>query len=111
MLSGIIKVIILVAVLVFLAWIGLTCYSNFIAKPSIGQTDIPEKVEASYSVHIKNTGNLILTDDYEVHGSEIGSRVFILHGFWELRGQDFEFIESDIVLDEAIFGEITIKRR
>lgn len=111
MISGIIKVIILVAILGFLAWVGLTCYHNLIEKPNIGQTDIPERGEASYSVHIKNTGNLILTDDYEIHGSEVGSRIFILHGFWELRGQDFEFVESDIVLDEAIFGEITIKRR
>jgi len=111
MLSGIIKVILLIVVLAFLAWVGLTCYSNLIAKPNTGQADIPEKEEASYSVSIKNTGNLILTDDYEVHGSEVGSRVFILHGFWELRGQDFELVEGDIILDEAIFGEITIKRR
>lgn len=111
MLSGIIKVIILVAVLAFLAWIGLTCYSNLIAKPSTGQVDMPDQEEASYSVYVKNTGNLLLTDDYELHGSEVGSRIFILHSFWELRGQDFELVEADIILDEAIFGEITIKRR
>ena len=111
MLSNVIKVIILGVVLVFIAWIVLTCYSNFIAKPSMGQTDMPGQEEASYSVYVKNTGNLILTDDYEVHGSEVGSRVFILHSFWELRGQGFEFVEGDVILDEAIFGEITIKRR
>jgi len=111
MLSGIIKVIILIAIIVALAWLGLTCYSNFIAKPSTGSSNLPDKDEASYSVYIENTGNLLLTDDYEIHGSKVGSRTFILHGFWELGGQEFVYKGTDIVLNEAIFGEITIKRR
>jgi len=72
---------------------------------------MPEVEEASHSVYIENTGNLLLTDDYEVIGEETGSRVFILHGFWELTGQSFEYKSGDIALDESIFGEITIKRR
>ncbi len=111
MFKGILKVIIIVVILVVLAWVGLTCYSNFFAKPNTGQTDMPSQDEASYSVYIKNSGGLLLTNDYEVHGSEAGSRIFILRGFWELRGQEFEFVAGEIVLDEAIFGEITLKRR
>ena len=111
MLSGLIKGILLLALLGFLAWVGLTCYSNFIAKPSAGQADIPDQAEASYSVYVENTGTLRLTNDYEMHGSKVGSRVFILHSFWELRGQKFVYKDSELVLDEGIFGEITIKRR
>lgn len=83
-------------------------------KPTVGQSGVPEMpevAEASHSVYIKNTGNLLLTSDYEVLGEEAGSRVFILHGFWEMRGQSFVYKDSDIILDEGIFGEITIKRR
>jgi len=75
------------------------------------QPDIPKIDEASYSVQIKNTGNLIFTDDYELIGNEVGKRVFILHGFWEMRGQDFQYKDTELILDEAIFGEITVKRR
>ena len=94
-----------------LVYAGITVWSCIGGQNTPGQTDIPEVEEAAYSVYIKNTGNLILTNDYELIGSEVGSRVFILHGFWELRGQDFVYKDGDIVLDEGIFGEITLKRR
>lgn len=110
MLAKIFMVVILVIVIVFIGWIGLSVYSCF-ARQDVGQPNMPNQEEASYSVYIKNTGNLILTSDYEVHGSEVGSRIFILHTFWELRGKEFKFVEGDVVLNEAIFGEITIKRR
>lgn len=112
MLSRIIKIIIIIALLTALAYVGTCVYSNFISKGGTGGSlKLPDMEKAAYSVYIENTGNLILTDDYEMHGSEVGSRVFILHGFWELRGQKFAFVAGDAVLDEAIFGEITIKKR
>jgi len=111
MLGTIIKWIILLALLALLAYIGLviwTCNTGF-TNPN--QPDIPKIDEASYSVQIKNTGNLIFTDDYELIGNEVGKRVFILRGFWEMRGQDFVYKDTELILDEAIFGEITVKRR
>jgi len=110
MLSKVIKVIILVVIVVVIGWIGLSVYSCF-NRQSVERIDMPDQEEAAYSVYIENTGNLILTSEYEVHGSGPGSRIFILHSYWELRGQKFKFMESDIVLSEAIFGEITIERR
>ena len=110
MLTKMIKIIILVALVVFIGWIGLSVYSCF-NRQDIGQTNMPVQDEAAYSVYIENTGNLILTNEYELHGSEVGSRVFILKGFWELSGQEFVYKDIDILLNEAIFGEITIKRR
>ena len=110
MLSTIIKGVILVAVLVFLVWLGACVYSNFIAQPAV-QMDAPDSSKAAYSVYIKNTGGLILTDDYETNGTEVGSRIFLLHGFWEVKGQKFSYKATDLILNEAIFGEITVRRR
>jgi len=109
--STIIKGIVLVVMLAALLWVGTCVYSNFIAKPDTGQLDMPCKEDAAYSVYIENTGNLLLTSDYEQHGDLAGSRIFILHGFWEMRGQKFKFLSGDIILDESIFGEITVKKR
>ena len=109
--KGIMTVVLVLVLVVVLGWIGVNIWSCTMDKPNTGQLDMPEIAEASHSVYIENTGNLILTDKYEVHGVEVGSRVFILHGFWELTGQDFKYKDGDVVLDESIFGEITIKRR
>ena len=110
MLKKSLMVIILVVIIVVIAWIGLSVYSCFVRQDT-DMPNMPDQDEASYSVYIENTGNLILTDDYEMHGQVIGSRVFILHGFWEISGQKFEYKGTDLILNEGIFGEITIKRR
>ncbi len=96
---------------VVLVYAGITIWSCIGGSNNPGQPDIPKVEEAAYSVYIENTGNLILTNDYELIGSEVGKRVFILHGFWEMRGQDFAYKDGELVLDEGIFGEITVKRR
>jgi len=96
---------------IVLVYAGITIWSCIGGQNNPNQPDIPKVDEASYSVQIKNTGNLIFTDDYELIGNEAGKRVFILHGFWEMRGQDFVYKDTELILDEAIFGEITVKRR
>jgi len=90
---------------------GITVWSCIGGQDNPSQPDIPKVDEAAYSVYIENTGNLLFTDDYELVGNKVGKRVFILHGFWEMRGQDFIYKDSELVLDEGIFGEITVKRR
>ena len=110
MLGTIIKWIILLALLAVIGYVVLMVLQ---CQGTLGpnQPDIPKVDEAAYSVQIKNTGNLLFTDDYELVGSEVGKRVFILDGFWEMRGQNFKYNAGEIVLDEGIFGEITVKRR
>jgi len=105
-----IKLIVLVAMVLFIAWAGVCVYSNFIAKPDTGPK-MPKVEDAQYGVHIENTGNLLLTNEYEVHGDEVGNRVFVLHSFWEVSGGDFKYRPSGIVLSEEVFGKITIRRR
>ena len=111
MLSNILKVMAIVAIVLFALWAGTCVYGNFIAQPDDGMPDMPETTEATHSVLIKNTGGLLLVTDYEVFGDEVGKRVYALYGFWEVRGKDFKFVDEDIILDEKIFGVILIKRR
>ena len=108
--STIIKVVIIGAMLVAIAYGGLCVYSNC-KGPDTGVPDLPSQEKATHSFYIENTGGLLLSSDYEQHGQMVGSRLFILHGFWELRGKEFKYIDNDIPLDERIFGEITVKRR
>ena len=103
--------IFIIALVIGIAYVGLVVWTCNVGPTNPNQPDIPNAEEAAYTVYIENTGNLIMTDDYELIGSEVGKRVFILHGFWELRGQDFVYKDSELVLDEGIFGEITVKRR
>jgi len=105
-----ITIIILVVILLVVGYMGLSVWSSC-QGPDTGQPDMPEIEQATHSFYIENTGGLILSSDYEVHGSEVGSRLFILRGFWEMRGKDFKFVEGDVILNESIFGEITMKRR
>lgn len=111
MVGKILQWIILLVILAVLVYIGLVIWTCNVGPTNPNQPDIPKADEAAYTVYIENTGNLIMTDDYELIGSEVGKRVFILHGFWEMRGQEFVFKDSELVLDEGIFGEITLKRR
>lgn len=106
----IIRIIIIVVFIGLIAYFGMCVYGNFI-EPSLSDIDLPDTSEASYSLLIKNTATVILTNDYEVFGDEVGSRTYRLHGYWELRGNDFKYVASDIVLAEQIFGEIILKRR
>ena len=113
MLSNIIKVIILIAIIAVVALVVGPCvYYGFIDKPDTGQpSEMPCIENASHSFYIKNTSGLILASDWEQHGQDVGSRIFILHGFWELRGKEFKFVAGDIILDESIFGKIVVAKR
>lgn len=113
MLSNILKVLAIIVIVIVLLWGGACFYGNFIADNDAGpdMPGMPKAEEATHSFMIKNTGGLILASDYEVFGDEVGKRTIVLHGFYEVRGKNFKFVDADIILDEKIFGEIVIKRR
>jgi hypothetical protein len=96
---------IMIAAYIFVPMLSAACYN-----PNAGP-DMPNESKATHSFYIKNTGGLVLSSDFEQHGQEVGSRVFILNGFWEVRGNKFKFVPGVIIIDEGIFGEITVKRR
>lgn len=110
MLSSIIKIIIIILVLAVIGFIGLSVWSAACSRPDTG-LEMPDIEEATHSFYIENSGGLIFASDYEQHGQVVGKRIFVLKGFWELQGQKFVYKNIDIVLDEAVFGEITVKRR
>ena len=111
MLSRMIKITILLVMLLAIAWGCLCVYSNFIAEPDTGMPKMPDAKEAAYGVHIENTGRLLLTNEYEVHGNEVNKRVFVLHSYWGISGNDFKYRQHMLILNEEVFGKITVRRR
>ena len=99
-------ILIIIIVLAGIGWVGISVYAGFFKSPLESSAPMPEKEEAKYKVLIENTGNLLLTSKYEYK-----DKIYILHGFFELVGKDWKYRASDLVLDEAIFGKITIERR
>ena len=111
MLSNIIKVLIIISIIAGVGYAAITVYSCVTHEPDTGLPDMPDASEAQYGVHIENSGNLLLTNEYEIYGTEIGSRVIVLQTFWEVSGSKFKYRPTPIVLEEKIFGKITIRRR
>lgn len=112
MLSKIIKIGLICLILLGILYFGACVYDNFFGKHSPpGAIEMPGANEATYSLTIKNTGGLIFTNKYEQFGEKPGERIYVLHGYWELIGQEFRYNEKDLVMNEKIFGEITLKRR
>ncbi len=101
-----ILILILLVIVAVLFGVGVSVWANFFRTPEGAIPNMPNVEKATYSVLIKNTGNLLLTDDYENYGG-----FYILNGFWELIGQKWVYRETELMLDEAIFGKITIERR
>lgn len=96
---------------VFIAYFGMCIYGNVKNPDNDTGLEMPSKKDAEYSLVIKNTATVILTDEYEVFGSEIGNRTYYLAGYWELKGNDFVYRDSTITLSEQVFGQIDVKRR
>ncbi len=109
------NILLIIAALVVLAVVALVLgpcvYYNFIDELGNNTLDMPEVDKASHEVYIENTGGLFLTSDYEVKGTKAGSRIITLHGYWEMRGDKFKYIDMVVPLDEGIFGRITITKR
>ena len=102
------RIIMVVGVVIFIVYIGACVYGNYFVDD--GSTKFPSVKNAPYSLIVRNTATVILTDEHEVIGEE-GSRIFTLYGYWELVGSEFKYVDSTIILHEEVFGVINIKRR
>jgi hypothetical protein len=107
--SKAIKIILLVVIVCGVVYGGLTVYANFAGGD--GKVKTPDIKEAQYTVVIENTGSLYYVSKFEQFGSKVGARTFVLHSFWELSGRDFRYRQRDLILDEKIYGTITIRPR
>lgn len=106
MLNKVIKVILIVALIGVVGYCGACIYGNFVNRGDTKSPALPTVDKAAYTVHIENTGNILLTNRYEMVGG-----VYILHNYWEMVGNQFKYRGRDLVLDQKIFGDITIHRR
>ena len=104
----IVSIIMLIGLICGVGYVGVCVYANVTQSEGV---DLPDISEAGYSLIIKNTATVILTNDYEVFGGEVGNRHYQLSGYWELVDGDFKYREDSIVLSQEIFGEIILKRR
>lgn len=107
--SVIIKVFALVCLILAVAYLGTCVYSN-VVSPKSTTPKVPDVEVATYAITVENTGMLLFAKKYELSGAP-GKRVIILTGYWEMVGQGFKYRDSMIVLDEKVFGTITIRRR
>lgn len=107
----IIKIAMIVLLIGVIAYGGMCVYGNYFGPGTAIGDKIPSASEASHSLIVRNTATVILTNDYEVFGSEVGNRTFYLHGYWEMVGRDFKYRDDTLVLSEQVFGQIDLKRR
>lgn len=104
----VLMVILILAVSLAILWGGLSIYANIVEN---NDSDIlpkyPNISKAQYTVYIKATGNVLLTDNYE-HPTD---NLYILHGYWEISNNKYKYHEGTITLDSLYFGDIIINRR
>ena len=98
---------IIIAVVVVFA--GITIWGNL--APAPGEIKMPDSKEAQYSLTVKNTGTVVLSNAVEVMGEKVGARTYILQGYWELQGSKFVWKSGQLVMSEKVFGEVTMKKR
>lgn len=109
--------LIVVILIGLLSWIGLSFYSCYQSQQLIKTTEskIPNFEDAAYIVRIKNTNNLLLTNDVQLilgYGcDDINEDIYELHGYWRVVGDAYEYVDKTLRLDEAVFGPIIVKRR
>lgn len=104
-----IKLIVLIAVIVGVAYCGACVYVNFIQDDTPNgfvQYKEPENNEAQYKITVINTGMTVYVNDYVVDGSKI-----YINDYWELIDDEYIYRDIDLTLDELVFGKIMVKRR
>jgi hypothetical protein len=107
-----IKITLLVILVGGLIFVGLSVYANIAGQKTntntktAGDVEPPKLANAPYSVQIVNTGELFFTSNYETFG-----RTFILHGYFERTGKEFAYRSRDLILDQGVYGTITIQKR
>jgi len=104
MFRGLIKGIVLIVLLAVIGYIGLVFYSCTIGNP--GNVGAPSADEAAYIITVENTGRIFLTSDYKKIDT-----TYTMNGYWVFEGKKFEFKNKEYLLDETIFGEVTVRRR
>ncbi len=94
--------------------IGASVWANVAeGRTTSNLPDMPAISKAQYTVKIKVTGEVLLTDKYDTEKSlEAPSKqVYTLHGFYRLVDNKWQWAKVDIFLDEFYWGDIKIEKR
>ncbi len=109
--NSIIKLLVIVGLVMALAYAGLTVWSSVSASRATAGPKLPEVSKAQFIVTVRDTGNTYFTNKYEQVGQVVGSRRFVLHGYWEMVGHDLKLRSQNMTLSEKVFGIIDVRRR
>jgi len=97
----------------FLGWLAILCliiYALITIWGNVAETSgtirMPNTEKATYSLLVRNTGLVLLTDDYEINGTR-----YTLNGYWEKIKNKFVYRDAEKTLDSKLFGPIEIKVR
>ena len=103
-----VKVFLIIMIIGIIVYAGACVYANFI-EPNMSKQEViqaPKVETASYEVIIVNTGTVYLSNQV----SRVGSFVK-MEGYWELVGTKYVSRNRTILLDENIFGKISVNMR
>lgn len=112
------SVVLLTALIVLVTlgilFMGLSIWANVAENSDItGLPRMPAASKAQYTIELRTTGDVLLTNDYDVAESPNNPDMLLytLNGFYRVENDKWKYDESDIPLDEYYFGEITPNRR
>ncbi len=102
-LSGILKIVVLVFMVIGLAYLGACAYANFIQNRVV---NAPDSNKAQYEVVVTATGTTLYSDEVLQNGA-----IIKLEGYFEMVDGKWRYRDGEITLDQDIFGKIVVRRR
>jgi len=109
-LTVVLKLFALVAIILGIAWLGLSVYANFQEYNFIEIKNDVSIEKAQYEFKIGTTGEILLTEDFDSVKSGDRSK-YVLHGYYKIIGEKWKYNKSDLTLDENYFGRIDYQLR
>ena len=88
-----------------IAWVGLSIYANFQEYNFVEIKKEPSVEKAQYEFKIVTTGEVLLTEDFDSVTSGTRDK-YILHGYYKVTGDKWQYSKNDLTLDEKFFGPI-----
>lgn len=106
-LSVVLKLIIIVALILFAVYIGLAVGANIFEGNQPTSSGMPSMSDAQYKVILTTSGVVLLTDKYD----QPSPGKYLLHGYYDYKQGKWERIADDLELDEYYFGKIKVEVR
>ncbi|KKN46251.1 hypothetical protein LCGC14_0674580 [marine sediment metagenome] len=101
-----VKIIIIVLVVAFIAAVAGTCGWYFYQK---GQTELPSIKDAPWEISAKVSG--VLTNRFYTANVTQEGNLYIINGYWEKRGDEFWRFQDRTLKVNENWGEVTLRRR